>query len=404
MSAINTDPNLSREQRIAEIKSAHASPSQLQKASREQLVYIANLINVAEGSKHNKPVIKKSGKVGELRQRIADYFSIILPSTAQPISASASLDNTAVQSSPTAGKDAEIRKGQWENLRALGRAEMEALKEGKVMLLGDREDNMVTETALAQKRLAEMELLGQQVLPKELAGDHSGGALMQHGRQLSGDEHTLVPNTSIVTSPPPYSPLSFPSSLSMSPTRPTPAVHFPAFTQPTAASSSLAASILADMDMKISRLKSIQNIKDAIEQVENGEVQAIREEIGPKAGRGTNPQWKSIKNVVNRREKLFSIYKEDFDKNMQAFLDYFSKPAPKSGQKRKVQATETEDKVLNSFSEVTQTLIPAMEKAIKAEREKDNYLVDGVFSEEVWDEKWSGKNRFKIWDILKATD
>lgn len=231
---------------------------------------------------------------------------------------------------------------------------------------------------------------------------YSAESYCKHDLQISGDAHISASNMLIASSPPPYSSLNRPSSLSVSPSQPAPAVHFAATSQP-AASSSLAASILADIEMKISRLKSIQNIKDAIEQIENGEVQAIREEIGPKGGRNTNPQWRSIKNVVNRREKLFSIFEEDFDKDMQAFLKYFSKPAPKTGQKRKVQATESEDEILCSFSQVTQNLIPAMEKAIKVEREKGNYIEDGVFSEELWDEKWSKKNWFEIWDILKAS-
>ena len=190
----------------------------------------------------------------------------------------------------------------------------------------------------------------------------------------------------------------------MSPSQPAPAVHFAAAPQPaTSSSSTLAASLLADIELKIKRLRSIQNIKDAIKQVENGEVQAIREEIGPKYGRDTNPQWKNIKNVVNRREKLYTVFEEDFDKDMQAFLKYFSKPVPKTGQKRKVQETESEDQILCSFSQVTQELIPAMEKAVKAEREKEDYKEDGVFSEVLWNDKWYGKNRFEIWEILKAS-
>lgn len=41
------------------------------------------------------------------------------------------------------------------------------------------DDDVVTETALAQKRLAEMALSGLQVLPEEIKGGHIGGALLQ---------------------------------------------------------------------------------------------------------------------------------------------------------------------------------------------------------------------------------
>lgn len=160
--------------------------------------------------------------------------------------------------------------------------------------------------------------------------------------------------------------------------------------------------MLADIEMKINRLRSIENIKQAIEQVESGEVQAIRDLIGPKAGRSSNKQWRSIKSVVTRRERMYSVYEEDFGNDMASFLQYFSKPAPASGQKRKAQATEVEGRILCSFTQVTETLMPGMEVAIKAEKEKEAYKDNGIFYEALWREKWSDKHRFEVWDILKS--
>lgn len=134
MSTPISAPALSLEQKLAQIKSAHASPTQLQSSTREQLVFIATLINTAEGTKHNRPAVKKSGKVDELRQRIADYFSVHLPTSTASIPASAALGDAA-QATPIAGINAGIRKAQWQSLRSLGRAEIEARVQGKYLCI-----------------------------------------------------------------------------------------------------------------------------------------------------------------------------------------------------------------------------------------------------------------------------
>ncbi len=159
------------------------------------------------------------------------------------------------------------------------------------------------------------------------------------------------------------------------------------------------AALLSDIEQKIRRLNNIKDIRGAIEQMENGEVHEIREALGPKAGRETDKRWGSIKNVVNRREKLYKVLEVDFRSNKDEFFAYFTKPSPSETTKKGKGSAET----LYSFTQVVEKLFPSMEKAIREEMSKLLYVgKDGEFSEELWKEKWGDMHRFAIWDAIKA--
>lgn len=166
--------------------------------------------------------------------------------------------------------------------------------------------------------------------------------------------------------------------------------------QSASASATAAAAILADIEKKYEQVKKVNGLREAIKQVEDGEVKAIRDALG----RG-HPRWLSIKSVITRREKVYRALLQDFEGDKEKFFAYFTRPIIDTTKRRK-SALSVDDENLYSFSDVAERLIPAMVQALVTEKKKEKYMENGKFSDALWKENWGDMNRFMIWDSLKA--
>ncbi len=115
MSTPPAQPNPSLEEVINNMKANYATPEQLHSASLKDLQFIAESINKAAGSKHNKPEIKKSGRLVDVRERVAQYFGVD-PTQVVPKSTT----TTPAAQARTAEIDGEIRRTQWQALEHRG--------------------------------------------------------------------------------------------------------------------------------------------------------------------------------------------------------------------------------------------------------------------------------------------
>ncbi|KAK6980500.1 hypothetical protein R3P38DRAFT_2579992 [Favolaschia claudopus] len=165
------------------------------------------------------------------------------------------------------------------------------------------------------------------------------------------------------------------------------------------------AGILDDMSTVIAGLERCVGLRQIIEQIESGEVQAIRDRYGPSepGRRGTaHSSWSKYSNLVSKRERIYRVLAQDFAGDKDRFFNFFTVPAS-SSRKRKRQS-EQPDSVLpeqfRSFRKIVEA-IPWCENDISAERRNGEYFDStGEFSKVEWDNRWGIRNSWEIWRAL----
>ncbi|KAK7029070.1 hypothetical protein R3P38DRAFT_2524900, partial [Favolaschia claudopus] len=159
--------------------------------------------------------------------------------------------------------------------------------------------------------------------------------------------------------------------------------------------------ILDDISTVIAGLERCEGLRQVIEQIESGDVQAIRDRYGPSepGRRGTaDPSWPKYSNLVSKRERIHRVLMQDFAGNKKRFFNYFTVPPPATKKrKRGADASDLPTEYFRSFRLIVEA-IPWREADIVAERQKAEYLDnEGVFSDVKWGQVWDGKNSWEIW-------
>ncbi|KAJ6622407.1 hypothetical protein B0H10DRAFT_1944585 [Mycena sp. CBHHK59/15] len=124
-------------------------------------------------------------------------------------------------------------------------------------------------------------------------------------------------------------------------------------------STSLDSIILASGSISVEALNRADNLCDVIAQHESRAVANIRKLYGPQKGCATNPMWAKIKVTITLRERLAVELESEF-----------------KGDKR---------------------TIPHSDKDLHAEQQLEEYQNNGVFSEDLWMQKWDGQKKWEIW-------
>ncbi|KAJ6459716.1 hypothetical protein C8R47DRAFT_1327912 [Mycena vitilis] len=343
-----------------------------------------------------RKVLTKTGTVDVRRHRLADYYHIDL-----------SVAPTTSIVGPVS-RDADINKRQWEHLRKMGAEWAKNDAAGlPFKLVADMAHTGAHPTLLPSV---------QSAITETIAGgiDASRGSSSADSNQKTDDETvqalikaakdgdmqsmatlfrlqaSLAGNVLAASSPSvTMTPTSTTVTSVSSPTIPAPPAA--ALVTETAASDS---AILAGGSFSVEALERADGLRDVIAQIEGGEVARMRELYGPKPGRATNPMWALIKVTITRRERLGVEFNTEFGGNKDKFFSFFTYQVQPSGKKRKATATGTE--TLRPSRLIVQA-IPHRNKALDVERLSEEYRENGDFSQDLWEKKWDGQNKWEIW-------
>jgi hypothetical protein len=165
------------------------------------------------------------------------------------------------------------------------------------------------------------------------------------------------------------------------------------------------ANLLDACSVDIKALQQAGGLDEVIAQVESGDVAEMRRRYGPdERGRGSRPEWKSLKVTVNKRERIYDQLATEFAGNKEAFFVFFTigedlgPGASRQGKgKRKRAEVERQLRASNKVAEA----IPRRDRDLRVERASSTYLDgSGQFSQSRWDEKWGSHNQWQIWRAL----
>ncbi|KAJ7433470.1 hypothetical protein FB451DRAFT_1064379 [Mycena latifolia] len=334
-------------------------------------------------------VLNVTGTVDHLRTNLAQYYGLDL--TVIPRAA-----NTTV---PTVNES--IRDRQWADLEALGVEWKETVSAGRVFkLLG--------QTPGKQTHLSCSRNLVPCIVPESRVGNPillTSSVVLISAPPPPSDPVSL----SVANQSPTHDNSSSSFTSSMSRTQSHLQVPIPAVVtsqqslSPVAISSAVEAeaAILQDLSATIAGLQRCEGLRDVIEQIESGAVQAIRDRYGPSeyGRRGTaDKSWSKYSNLVSKRERLHRILTQDFGGDKDKFFAFFSTPPPVSKKRKRVETEgSSSEEHFRSFRKIVEA-IPWCEADLEAEHRQKQYLgPDGEFSEVLWTQRWHWMNAWEVW-------
>ncbi|KAJ7020084.1 hypothetical protein C8F04DRAFT_1242222 [Mycena alexandri] len=365
--------------------------------------------------------LTKTGKVAELRRKLAVYHNIDLSATPTLSEAVGALTI-----------DESIQKRQWAHLRALGeewRQERAAgrpflLKKATTLVLPDKihhalsalpevtaeelavtpplDDTLVTEEMVyawlgshsvgnqttlvnlhrVKQILAKASSRGSDIAAPLVTANHTSTPTVPNDPAFSSHITVPVPAlvdgsgvTRAVGSSIASTSISSPSIISnVAQTPPAPVIP----------------SILDTCGTEILGLGQADNIRTAIMQVEND----VRAENGRG---GAHTSWSKMNVMITRRERLFKQLQDEFNGDKEHFFTFFTLPTAENTTKKK--GKEASEK-FRPFRKVVEA-IPHRDKDLAAEMKKAQYQnTEGEFAEENWKARWGGHNSWEIWRSL----
>jgi hypothetical protein len=157
--------------------------------------------------------------------------------------------------------------------------------------------------------------------------------------------------------------------------------------------------------LDIKALKQAGGLEEVIAQVENGAVGEMRRLYGP-CGRnqGGKPEWKTLKCTINKRERIYEQLVVEFGSNKDKFFEFFTigddlQPAASWKGKGKRKRAEGM-RQLRSSNKVAEA-IPHRDVDLATEKQSSVYQEKlGCFSQQLWDTRWAGLNKWEIWRVL----
>jgi hypothetical protein len=166
------------------------------------------------------------------------------------------------------------------------------------------------------------------------------------------------------------------------------------------------ADLLQTCTVDIQALNTANGLRDVISQVESGQVQRIRDLYGPKPMKTTattittitttpTVKWKNIKGTITKRERIYEQFDSQFKKDKNRFFNFFI--IQDTSRKRKHKGGDEELQAMRKVVEA----IPRCKADVKSEMKRQIYLdSSGQFSDELWAQKWAGKNHWEVWREL----
>ncbi|KAK7005548.1 hypothetical protein R3P38DRAFT_3283218 [Favolaschia claudopus] len=327
-----------------------------------------------------------NGTVETLRSSLAAYYGFDLTV------------NPRVETINVPTVDESIRDRQWADLVSLGIEWKDSIKAGKQFkLVPEVPEALVPKTSI------------QSILPGiELPGIELGAANQESIARIPSSPQWHQPechrqsNSSHLASSPAPAAMNSVAQVMHSHIPSHLPVPSPTLSPSTSAAAGLReVGILDDISTVIAGLERCEGLRQVIEQIESGDVQAIRDRYGPSepGRRGTaDPSWPKYSNLVSKRERIHRVLMQDFAGNKKRFFNYFTVPPPATKKrKRGADASDLPTEYFRSFRLIVEA-IPWREADIVAERQKAEYLDnEGVFSDVKWGQVWDGKNSWEIW-------
>jgi hypothetical protein len=170
-----------------------------------------------------------------------------------------------------------------------------------------------------------------------------------------------------------------------------------------AISSRSQAHVLDACSLDLKALNTAKNLREVIAQVESGQVQQIRDRYGPMRGSvGSSAEWKMVKTVVNKRERIYAQLVSEFNGDKDRFFSFFAiEPSVERTKKRKPRGKSTVDGVQLRPSNKVAEAIYVRDKDLAEEMKSSDYHdSDGNLQEDLWQARWRGMNRWEIWREL----
>ncbi|KAK7043492.1 hypothetical protein R3P38DRAFT_3177959 [Favolaschia claudopus] len=332
-----------------------------------------------------KKVLNVSGTVETLRSSLAAYYGFDLTV------------NPRVETINVPTVDESIRDRQWADLVSLGIEWKDSIKAGKQFkLVPEVPEALVPKTSIQSMLPIELGATTQESIAQTPSTASSQNSVPT-GPNVIANHLRFTGNSSHVA--------NSPAPTAMNPHMPS---HLPAQSLTLSSSTSAApgagpheVGILDDISTVIAGLERCEGLRQVIEQIESGDVQAIRDRYGPSepGRRGTaHPSWSKYSNLVSKRERIHRVLMQDFAGDKERFFNFFTVPPPAT-KKRKRGANESDlpTEYFRSFRKIVEA-IPWREADIVAERQKAEYFDDeGEFSDVKWGQVWDGKNSWEIW-------
>ncbi|EKM48079.1 uncharacterized protein PHACADRAFT_109426 [Phanerochaete carnosa HHB-10118-sp] len=375
---------------------SHITAQSLKSAKGEVLKSWIIAANEAAGVTNykSKTYLSRTGTINELRAKLAEHYNIDLdvppPDAAQP--------SSDLTEGPESAVNQKVRDRQWEHLIEL--AERWRIEGDSFRLI--KPVPISTATAPPASSFA--------ALPVVQAPSHYVPAHLP----------TPFSPTTWLSLSPAAAPLSLPSlSLPLShsirsqsfighspaPTPSTSMQHLP----PTPASTfvplqSASASILESCSQSVEALDHIDDLRHAIDLSKNGTVEAYRKLYGneEKRHRALNHEiWKQKRAKVNRLERVYKVYTDEFGSDDDRFFAFFTLSSPTSHQRSAAKRARTNAQTVYISVNKLATAAGRCYKDISEEKQKRQYTNDdSSFSLEKWHAQWSDKNTWEVWRVL----
>ncbi|KAF7965123.1 hypothetical protein HWV62_45547 [Athelia sp. TMB] len=419
---------------------ADISAEALNLANSKQLKFWISRANENLGNDRSAKKMVKSGKVEDLKARLAEHYGI---------------NRAAVKLEAVAGPpivDADIQKRQWADFRELWAEWMDSAAKGDKFVLdglnkgpSDSQQQEIERmlshlsinsnipvirdtpmTDFSHEAIAVLINAARDGHPSARDGHPSAWAQLQQIRSTFIQQPTLMapagpiiplPSSSTPNNPlpagtaPPFFPGGVPmySPFMLAPLYPTTApstsnasASLPLSTSAVPSSNPISqdADFLSSIQEQIRSLRQVTDIREAIQQCKSGLVADLRNNYGPSIVNGkrtgrSHPLWDSVKNIVSRRERLYAQLKQHFDDDEEKFYGFFTVPSSECSRSSKnaAPALRSMNCLVNSISK--------MEDALASERQKASYCTaDGNFSTVLWKSVWDDKNDWEVWRAL----
>ncbi|KAF9238397.1 hypothetical protein BU15DRAFT_47812 [Melanogaster broomeanus] len=376
-------------------------------AKAAQLKFWIDQVNVAAG----KHMLTKSGRVDELKAKLAAYYGLHLSTPVVPLA--------PIAVGPVS-LTVNIQTCQWEYLRKLGDEWEDSVVSGRPFLLcGSSRPSPHLAYRTRTPPTIPTPSFTASTPPPVPTNDTIHGLL---GAARMGDRGThamlkhfyrtliLLPSSPNPALQPVLTPASSltgwsPSAHAITVTPDTTPLTTPATLvtglplTATAPSTSDESAVLQACQAEFDALSRASSLCDVITQVEEGHVQRIRDLYGPCKGRRPITLWEKVKVTVNRWERLYMQLTSEFLGDKERFLAFFTRQ-PSSESVSLKGKWKVSTKSLFPFCKIIEA-IPRRDRDLEGERLRDLYRGDdGEFSETKWHQRWGSKNSWEVWRLM----
>ncbi|KAG1800754.1 uncharacterized protein HD556DRAFT_1304769 [Suillus plorans] len=310
----------------------------LKVARGSEIAFWIACANAAAG----KRVMTKNSHVDDQRQRLVKYYGFELTDGTASV--------TGLISIALKTREEDIKEHQLSWLRELGDEWSRTAAEGKEFTLCDRSSELCS-TDLLREAVSLIAKLAVHATPSAAISS----ALLYLDGQMQTENNKTV--SALIGAPVVgtlWSKLQSATTAFAGPAAPLPVL--PHVTSD--------AAVLDSCQLDIESMQRAQDLRDAIEQVENGAVGCICKRYIPRDDRAAKAMWGHLKGKVTKHGRLYGLLSGTFQADRDSFFQFFTVSAAMNDKKRYIDP------------------------------------VSGRFSEQLWRAVWGDQNDWHVWREL----